>query len=154
MKRKIDIILIKDHVNVGSKGTIKSVSPGYAFNYLIPNSIAEIATKNKIKHLKIFKNILDKQKEKSIIEGNRLKAKLEYINRISIYRKVGENYLIFGSINEKDIISYIVKYLGNKLDKKQIRMTNIKQISSNKVEINIKDHISLVIQLNVLPVNV
>ena len=79
MVKKIDVILTKNHSNGEKKGNIINVSSGYAFNYLIPNQIAEIATEKKIKHIKMFEEIEKKQKVANEVEVNLVKEKIEKI---------------------------------------------------------------------------
>ena len=38
------VVLLKDVVNIGRKHDVKSVSDGYALNFLIPKTLAEIGT--------------------------------------------------------------------------------------------------------------
>ena len=42
---KMQIILLRDVGGVGQKGSVKNVSDGYALNHLIPNKMAQMATK-------------------------------------------------------------------------------------------------------------
>nr|YP_009393601.1 ribosomal protein L9 [Bostrychia simpliciuscula]ARW62163.1 ribosomal protein L9 [Bostrychia simpliciuscula] len=154
MKKKINIILIKSFLHLGEKGRIINVSPGYALNYLIPNQIAEIATKNKTKHLEMLKKRKNNQVKANEISNNKLKEKLEKIGKISIYRRKGENNYIFGRITEKDINNYIIKYTGIKLDKKQIKIFNIKKLGIFKTNIEISSNINTVVKLNTIPINI
>ena len=48
------IILLQSHDNLGKVGDIVNVKPGFARNYLIPNRIASLATKQNIKSLELF----------------------------------------------------------------------------------------------------
>nr|YP_009391935.1 ribosomal protein L9 [Acrosorium ciliolatum]ARW60079.1 ribosomal protein L9 [Acrosorium ciliolatum] len=154
MKKKIKIILKKDHLNIGQKGKITNISPGYAFNYLIPNNIAEIATKNKIKHITMFKNIKNQEIKAYENTSKILQSNLEKIKKINIRKKVGKNNNIFGSINEKDITNKILKYIGISIDKKQIKVDNIKKIGIFNININILHNIQYSIQLNITPENI
>ena len=43
------IILLQSHDNLGKVGDIVNVKPGFARNYLIPNRIGSLATKQNIK---------------------------------------------------------------------------------------------------------
>lgn len=153
MKKKIRIILTKDHLYIGKKGKITSTSQGYAFNYLIPNNIAEIATKNKIKHIKMFEKIKTQTIIANETESKAIQNNLKIIKKISIRKKIGENNNIFGSINEKDIRNKIIKYINVSIDKKQIKIPNIKKIGMFNIEINILNNTKCNIQLNIIPEN-
>nr|YP_009392765.1 ribosomal protein L9 [Bostrychia tenella]ARW61327.1 ribosomal protein L9 [Bostrychia tenella] len=153
MKKKISIILIKDYLNIGNKGDIAEVRAGYAFNYLVPYKIAEITTENKVKHLQMIDQITSNHIKANEITKNRIKQKLENLQKISIYRKKGKNNYIFGQVTEKDISIYVLKYAGIKLDKKQIKIPNIKQLGAFTTQIKLSNNINLNLKLNILPVN-
>lgn len=154
MRKKIQIILKKDYLNIGKKGKITNISPGYALNYLIPNDIAEIATKNKIKHIKMFDNIKITKTKANEVTAKNLQKYLNLIKKFSIKKKTGENNNIFGSINEKDISNIILNYTGITIDKKQIVVPTIKKIGVFNININILNEISSVITLNIIPENI
>lgn len=45
------VILLKHVKNLGKKGEIKAVKDGYAMNYLLPNSLAKVASSKEIEQL-------------------------------------------------------------------------------------------------------
>lgn len=156
MKKKIKVILIRDYLNIGNKGKVIDTSSGYALNYLIPNKIAEVATKNKIRHLRMIEEINKNQIKANEIANNQIKKQLESTQKISINRKTGENYYIFGRIIEKDIINYIFKYMGIKLKKRQIEIPGIKKLGvfETKVQISTNNSLKVKLQLNIIPTNI
>nr|ARW60282.1 ribosomal protein L9 [Laurencieae sp.] len=151
MKKKIQIIIKKSHFKQQKKGAIIEVLAGYAFNYLIPNGIAEIATKNRIKHYQMFSAIERETQEANSIVTQKIKNIIEQIPQITIYKKLGDNNLIFGSIKEKEIVNWIYKYTNLKVEKKQIKINNINQIGINFIEIQIKQDIIIRTKLYTIP---
>ena len=154
MSKKIKVIFKKDFLNIGKKNEIVNLSKGYVFNYLIPQGIVEVATKNKIKHFNMFKVIKIKQLKQNEIKAESLYSSLTTIKKITITKKVGENYLIFGSINEKDIINQLSKYSNINLDKKQIKVPDIKKIGAFYIEINLFNRKLFNLKLNISPANI
>ena len=153
-KKNITVIVKKTHINLGSQGDILKVSTGYAFNYLLPNNLVEIATKGKIKHFKMFNTIANKKKD--ILKANivKIKNKIENIKKISIKKKTGKELQIFGSINEKDIIQEILQKTGNKLEKKQIEIPEIKNIGIFDITLKFIENESYFLKLQIIPENI
>ena len=150
MKKSIKVIIKEKHeLNVAKR--IKKVALGYALNYLIPNQIAEISTKGKIKHLNMIDQIIS-QKETQI-HYNHLKTKhdLEKIGTIHIRKKCSQNMQIFGSISENDLIYMILHLTNKKIEKKQIIMQAIKETGIYKITITLEENLNIEIPLHVLP---
>nr|YP_009395040.1 ribosomal protein L9 [Polysiphonia stricta]ARW63602.1 ribosomal protein L9 [Polysiphonia stricta] len=154
MKKKINLIVTKDNLHNLTKGSLINVSRGYAFNYLIPNQIAEIASQGKIKHIQMFQEINKKKKEERNINEALLEKNIKKIKKISIYKKKGENNLIFGSVTEKDIIKWITKYTNLKINKTQIKIIEAKSIGTSYIEINVNTKINTQIALELIPMNI
>nr|YP_010196456.1 ribosomal protein L9 [Gracilaria cearensis]UAD83853.1 ribosomal protein L9 [Gracilaria cearensis] len=151
MKKKITVILKKNLVNLGSEGSIVKVSSGYAFNYLIPYDFAYLATTGRLKHCNMFLNI--KQRKLNEIKGKFqiVTQKLNKIAKISVKKKVGNTNQIFGSISDKEIISNILYLTGEKLDKKNLYIPNIKKIGVYNLDIILTNEMKICIKLQVLP---
>lgn len=154
MSKKIQIILKQNYNNIGEKNNIVYVAKGYAINYLIPNKIANIATKKTIQHYKML-DLTKKQKiENHKIKIEKLKKELDLINKIVFYKKIGDKQYIFGSLTEKDIIQKINEYTGIKLEKKHIQIPNIKKLGTFHIEINLQYKKFCKIKIHILPTNI
>nr|QCI04265.1 ribosomal protein L9 [Anotrichium furcellatum] len=154
MKKKISIILNKNYRYIGKKGTIHKVSPGYALNYLIPQNIANFANEKTIKHYKMFENIAEQNNTQMYTEANRIKVFFNKIKQITIAKKAGEKFQIFGSLNEKNIIEAIYYQTGKKLDKKQLIIPEIKHLGIFEIKIIIRPNIECILKINLIPENI
>nr|QCI04827.1 ribosomal protein L9 [Bornetia secundiflora] len=154
MKKKITIILNKNYPHLGKRGNITKVSTGYAFNYLIPNHIAELASIKKIKHFTMLANMVQKQNEAEKLEAQKTRQILQTIKKISITKKTSDNHMFFGSITEKDIINLITQYTGKVFEKKQIHISSIKSIGIANITVNILNNIECSLNLNIIPENI
>nr|QVY57984.1 50S ribosomal protein L9 [Betaphycus gelatinus] len=151
MSKKTKIILNRTEEKIGVKGSVIHVSSGYAFNYLLPQKIAELATPGKLKHLKMFTNIQNQQLKTSKIKAKIIVLNLEIITKISLKKKIGDNKKIFGRVNTREISNKILKYIGYQLDKKQIVISEIKKSGIYEAKINILSDIKNYLKIQIIP---
>lgn len=151
MKKNIEIIIQNSNTQLGKKGEVIKVAPGYAFNYLIPNNLAELITKGKLKHLQMIQEIENKELKEKRSKGNNIQKQLQKIYKISINKTIGKQQQIFGSINEKEILNILFKYTGKKFEKKQIKLPEIKKLGIYNINIQIINDINTQIKLQILP---
>nr|YP_010952295.1 ribosomal protein L9 [Gloiopeltis furcata]WMP13964.1 ribosomal protein L9 [Gloiopeltis furcata] len=154
MKKKKQVIVKQKNSVLGKPGTLLNVSNGYAFNYLIPKGIVTLATDKAVRHLSMLKEIERKSAETSKTQAILMQKSLEQISKISIKKNVGENQQIFGSVSEKEIITQIMSYTGQKIEKKQIVLPDIKEIGIYDIKINILHDISVSLKLQIIPENI
>lgn len=151
MSKKIAIIIKHTDTKIGKRGEVIKVFPGYAFNYLIPNGIAEIATKGKLKHLRMIQAIESSKLKEIHSSALILKNNLEQVPKISIKKTLGDKRQIFGRISEKEIISQIYKYTGKKLEKKHITIPEIKKVGVYNIKIQVFQDLTTNFKLLILP---
>nr|WOA02413.1 ribosomal protein L9 [Gloiopeltis furcata] len=154
MKKKKKVIIKQKNSMLGEPGTLLNVSNGYAFNYLIPKGIVTLATEKAVKHLNMLKEIERKSAETSKTQAVLVQKSLEKISKISIKKNVGENQQIFGSVSEKEIITQIMSYTGQKIEKKQIILPDIKEIGIYNIKIHILNDVSANLKLQIIPENI
>ncbi len=130
---------------------IKEVSAGYAFNYLIPKQIAEIATRGKIKHINMLYEIASKKQDIAYNENAKIKYKLEKINSVRIRKKCSTSQLIFGSISTHDIVAQIFQLTGEKIDRKHIILADSNKLGKHTAKIKIGGSISSSVNLHIIP---
>ncbi len=130
------VILKQDVENLGSKGDIVNVAPGFGRNYLIPKKIALEVTSSNAKMIEIERRALKKrlEQERQSFEG--LIQKLNLV-ALTFKRKSGEKDMIFGSVSSSDIKDALHE-LGFEIDKKKILLEEpIKRLGNYSVPIKI-----------------
>ena len=112
------VILKQDIENVGRKGDIVSVAPGYGRNYLIPRNLALQVTPSNMKMIEIERQALKKKVEK---ERESFQDLIRRLNEVTLTfpRKAGEKDMIFGSVSSSDIKDALDR-LGFEIEKKKI----------------------------------
>lgn len=142
----MEIILLQDIQNLGSKDDIVKVKDGYGRNYLIPQKMAVVATESSKKVL--AENIKQRaHKEAKLKEvALALAAQLEG-KEVVIGAKTSTSGKIFGSVNTIQLAEAINK-LGFDIDRKQIRLAedSIKEVG--KYTAKIKLHREVLVDFN------
>jgi large subunit ribosomal protein L9 len=112
------LILKHDVENVGRKGDIVNVAPGYGRNYLIPRKLALEVQSSNLKMIEIERQALKKKVEK---ERESFQGLIQRLNEVTLTfsRKAGEKDMIFGSVSAADVKEALDR-LGFEVEKKKI----------------------------------
>ena len=130
------VILRQDVENLGIKGDIVDVAPGFGRNYLIPKRLAIKVTSSNMKMIEIERQALKKRLEKERLTYQEIIQKLNQVS-LSFRKKAGEKDIIFGSVSSSDIKDALVE-LGFEIDKKKILLQEpIKRVGNYSVSIKI-----------------
>lgn len=97
MRKRIEIVFLKDVENIGKRGELKSVALGYYNNFLVPKKIVALA-KSKL-GVRLNQQYQDKQKE---IEEKQLKLKEEF-------GKINGKLIKLKTATKKDVVDAINK---------------------------------------------
>jgi large subunit ribosomal protein L9 len=130
------VILRENIENLGKKGDIVNVAPGFGRNYLIPKKIAlEVTSRNK-KMIEIEQRALQKGFEEEKASYQELIDRLNGVT-LSFTRKTSEKDVIFGSVSSTDIRDALVAQ-GFDVEKKKILLHEpIKRLGNYSVPIKI-----------------
>ncbi|MDR0768435.1 MAG: 50S ribosomal protein L9 [Dysgonamonadaceae bacterium] len=145
----MQIILLKDVINLGYKDDVVTVKNGYGRNYLIPQKKAIIASDSAKKvlaeNLRQRAHKLDKIKE----NAQALAAKLEAVSLI-IGAKTSSTGTIFGSVTNIQLADELAKR-GFDVDRKSILIKDpVKEIGSYKAVVKLHKDISVDIPFEVV----
>ncbi len=116
----MQVILKKDVQNIGEVGDLVNVKDGYARNYLIPNSLAEIATAGALAQRERNIARIKAKAEKLHQEALAAKEEIEKIATIQLSAKAGESGKLFGTITTKKLAEELLNKTGMEIDKKAI----------------------------------
>lgn len=120
----MQVILKKDVQNIGEVGDLVNVKDGYARNYLIPNSLAEIATKGALAERERNIARIKAKAEKLHQEALKTKEIIEKAEVIKLSAKAGESGKLFGTITTKKLSEEILAKCGVEVDRKSIILDN------------------------------
>ena len=144
------VILLTDLKNLGKKGQVIQVAPGYARNYLFPKGLAVEATEGKIKELASVAADAARKKAKEEEKAKALAARLNG-QRVQVYRKAGEEGKLFGAVNNSDVAEVLKKEFGIEVDKRKIILKDpIKRLGVYIVQIRLYPHIEALVEVHVL----
>lgn len=130
-------VLLKENIeNLGKKGDIVNVAPGYARNYLLPKVLAVKVTPTNSKMIEMMQQSLQKGLAK---EMKSFQAQVEKLNEVvlTFVRKAGDKDSIFGSVSTTDVRDALTE-LNFEVEKKKILLDEpIKKLGNYTVPIKI-----------------
>src|SRR5437763_15100933 len=98
----MQLVLIEDVMHLGKQGEVVEVKPGYARNYLLPNSLATVPTPHNLKLLDKYKIRVQQARESKIAD---LKMLAEQIQRVSVTVEANatEEGHLYGSVGPAEV---------------------------------------------------
>jgi len=146
----MEVILTQDVPNLGYTNDKVNVKPGYARNFLLPKSLAILATETNKKIL--AENLKQKAHKESKIrnESESMAEKLKDIT-VKIGAKAAESGKIFGSVNAIQIAGALKDQFQIDIDRKKIHVDgeHIKELGTYKARINLHKDVQVEISFEV-----
>lgn len=97
------IVLIEDVQHLGKQGDLVEVKPGYARNYLLPNSLAVIPTAHNLKLLEKYKIKVQKARDARVADLKVLAEQISRLPSLTIEANANEEGHLYGSIGPIEI---------------------------------------------------
>jgi large subunit ribosomal protein L9 len=144
----MEVILREDVPQLGHRGDVVKVKPGYARNYLIPRKLAMPATAGARKQVADMKaaNARKDAREKSGAES--LAAQLGELT-LTITAKAGEQDQLFGSVTTMDIAAAL-EAKGFNVDRRTIELEEpIKTIGEYSVPVRLHRDVTAAVKVAV-----
>lgn len=147
---KQQLLLLQDVDALGKKGDIVTARPGYVRNFLLPQGLAIIASKNTIRKQESLRAERAKQAVIDRRESEELAIQVEGIS-LEIRVKVDPEGHMYGSVSAADI-AQLFQEKGLPVEKKSIMVTKpIKQTGNHKISLKLKEGVTATCQLAIVP---
>jgi large subunit ribosomal protein L9 len=147
MEAKMQVILMESLEGKGVAGDVIKVADGYARNYLLPKSIAILATDSNIKTLEHRRAKLAEKKAQDREAAEAIHAKIDS-QSITFEAKSGDSGRLFGSITSQDVADAIHEHFGVFIDKRRIADgTPIKSVGVHPVTVKIFQDVNAVMRI-------
>jgi large subunit ribosomal protein L9 len=138
----MEVILREDIENLGTRGQVVKVAPGYARNFLLPKRLAVQATESNKKIVEQERQAHLRKEAKAQGEAEDLGKLMSHVT-VTISQKAGENDQLFGSVTSKDIADGLAAQ-NYTIDRRRIQLDEpIKQIGEFKVPIRLHKDVTV-----------
>jgi len=144
-------ILLQDVENVGSRGEVIDVSPGYLRNFLLPRKLAHSATPGALAEAK---RRMEAAEQAARDAADRAQENAALLSRtvLTIPQPAGEDGRLFGSVTSEDIVNAIKQARGLKLDRRKVHLEQpIRTTGTHMVTIEVHDGVTADVKTIVTP---
>ncbi len=131
------IVMRQDVEKVGDKGTVQTVSDGFARNYLIPKGFAVLATPGELKNVAQAEKVQARKIAKQESELQSLSDKIDG-QRLSFTARASEQGRLFGSVTPGDIAERLASQIGEQIDRRKVVLDEpIRSTGEHRVTIHL-----------------
>jgi large subunit ribosomal protein L9 len=139
-------ILTSDVDNLGEKGDVVDVSPGYLRNFLVPRKLAQPATAGSIAEAQRRKDSAERAVREAAEKAQENAALLSK-TVLTITHPAGDDGRLFGSVTSQEIVDAIRQARGLKLDRRKVQLDEpIKTTGSHMVTVEVHDGVTATIK--------
>jgi|SoiMethySBSTD1v2_1073268.scaffolds.fasta_scaffold1354301_1 large subunit ribosomal protein L9 len=114
----MELLLKEDVENLGARGDLVKVKPGYGRNYLLPRGLAIQATPGNKKRIELQRTTILK---KEAVERDTATQQADLLKDVTLEfaRKVGEHGILYGSVTSMDIAEALAAK-GYEIDRRRV----------------------------------
>lgn len=144
------IVLRADVEQLGKKGDLLTVAPGYARNYLVPRGLAMVASKGAEKQAAAMRRNREARDAREREQAQALVAKLT-ATPVQVPARAGEGGKLFGSVTAADIASALEAASGVPVDRRSVTLDEpIKALGVSEVEVALHADVKVTVSVEVV----
>lgn len=145
---QVELILLQRVDKLGQMGEVVKVRPGYARNFLLPQSKAVRATKQNRERFERERVQLEAQNLKRREEAERL-AERVYGLAVTLIRQAGDSGSLYGSVSSRDVAD-ACDAAGLTIDRSQVQLEHpIKTLGLTSVKVALHPEVTMAVTVNV-----
>jgi len=151
-KRKgyVELLLVQPVEHLGEQGEVVRVKPGYAYNYLIPQGLATIATEHHKRMIEKHRARLAELQRRRLAGLRSLAAQLAK-QSVTIEANANDEGHLYGSVGAHEI-ALALKELGFSITEEQVRLKGpLKELGLYTVQIHLGQEIDADLKVWVVP---
>ena len=144
----MQVVLLERVAKLGQIGDVVDVKPGFARNFLLPQSKALRATKDNIAYFEAQKETLMAANAARRVEAEAAGKKLDG-QKFVLLRQSSEVGVLFGSVNARDVVDVAAEN-GFTLTRAQVRLDQgIKNLGVFDVAIALHPEVTVTVSVNI-----
>lgn len=135
-------ILLQDVENLGEKGDVVDVAPGYLRNYLAPRQLAATANQKTIDQAK---RLMEEAEQAAIDRAEKAGDIAAMLGKtvLTIEEEAGPEGRLFGSVTQKEIVEAIKDARGIRLERKDVHIAEpIREVGTYTITVDVHDGVT------------
>jgi large subunit ribosomal protein L9 len=116
----IEVILKEPVDNLGSRGDVVKVAPGYARNFLLPRKLALAVTEGNKRQIEAERKRAGAIEAQERTTADALAVRLAQVE-VVVSRRVGEKDTLYGSVTSGDIVDALSRQ-GFEIDRRKLQL--------------------------------
>lgn len=146
----MEVILLKDRRNLGKRGEVVQVKPGFARNFLLPQGLALEASKGNMRVFEQQRARYEAEAERELEQAQAMAATIEG-TRIEIRKRASDAETLYGSVTATEIAEFLEEK-GIAVDRRRIDLEGgIKTIGDHHILIHLHPEVAADLVVTVLP---
>lgn len=145
---KLKVILTEKIARLGNKHDVLDVAKGYAMNYLLPQGLARIATRQEQQMASERKTKEQGRLAEIVAKAVELKEKLAGAE-VTIAVKVSDKGALYGSVSEKEVVAAIAEAYKVDLAESAVDMDPIKKVGDVTVTLHLAESVETTVIVHV-----
>ena len=144
-------VILREHIdNLGRRGDVVKVAPGYARNFLLPRKLALAVTEANKKQIERERKAGEVKDAQERTEADAYGQRLEALE-IEIARRIGENNVMYGSVTSADVATALAAK-GFTVDRRKIQLPDpIKAVGDVQVPVKVHRDVTAQVKVKVVP---
>lgn len=139
-------VIFLENINEHKVGDIKNIPDGYARNFLIPKSIAKLATDAEVKNIESQIKKLQAEESKKVTEAEKVAEKMSEAKLI-LAEEVNEEGHLYGAVTAKEISEHL-KTKKFEIDPSEIVIEEpIKELGEYEITVKVGHGVEAVLKI-------
>jgi large subunit ribosomal protein L9 len=137
------LILTADVPNLGGPGDIVEVKDGYGRNYLLPRSLAIVATRGAEKQVASIKRAQRARQIRDLGHAKEVASELAALSVTVKAKAAGDSGRLFGSVTSADVVDAVRAAGGPALDRRAVEVPGqIKTVGTHQVTVRLHPEVT------------
>jgi large subunit ribosomal protein L9 len=146
------LILTADVPNLGAPGDIVEVKDGYGRNFLLPRSLAIVATRGAEKQVAAIRRAQKARQIRDLGHAKEVAAQLGGLTVTVKAKAAGDSGRLFGSVTSSDVVDAVRSAGGPALDRRAVELPGqIKTVGTHKVSVRLHPEVTTALDVSVVP---
>jgi large subunit ribosomal protein L9 len=150
MAKRVSVVLSEDVYSLGKQGDLVEVAPGYARNFLLPQSKAVAVTPAVLRQVE-HRRAKEAERQAALKqEAEAFRTALTTIGRFTVKKQTGGDDVLFGTVTNGDVAEAIEAATKKELDRRDISVPEIHRTGTYKVQVKLHPEVTAEINLEVV----